>query len=95
MVYARNSGVSEIPDSLSTGFAVPFVGRVSELRVADRCLSEALDGRGGVLLIAGEAGIGKTSLAELIGDRARGHGAPVVWGRCVVAEGAPAFWPWR
>jgi DNA-binding CsgD family transcriptional regulator len=71
------------------------VGRVSELRVADRCLSEALDGRGGVLLIAGEAGIGKTSLAERIGDRARAHGAPVVWGRCVVAEGAPAFWPWR
>jgi DNA-binding CsgD family transcriptional regulator len=95
MVYARHCGVSEMPASASTGFVAPFVGRVSELRVADRCLSEALDGRGGVLLIAGEAGIGKTSLAELVGDRARGHGAPVVWGRCVVAEGAPAFWPWR
>jgi len=95
MVYARNSSVSEIPGNLPAGCAAHFAGRVNELRVADRCLSEALDGRGGVMLIAGEAGIGKTSLAERIADRARGHGAPVVWGRCVVAEGAPALWPWR
>jgi DNA-binding CsgD family transcriptional regulator len=81
--------------NLAAEFAAPFVGRVSELRVAEWRLSEALDGRGGVLLIAGEAGIGKTSLAERIADRARGHRAPVVWGRCVVAEGAPPFWPWR
>jgi DNA-binding CsgD family transcriptional regulator len=95
MVFTGDSGLSEISGNLSAGCAAPFVGRVSELRVADRCLSEALDGCGGVLLIAGEAGIGKTSLAERIADRARGLGVPVVWGRCVVAEGAPAFWPWR
>lgn len=57
-------------------------------------LEHALGGRGHVLLVAGEPGIGKTRLAEELAARARGLDARVVWGRCWEAGGAPAYWPW-
>ena len=47
------------------------------------------------MLIAGEAGIGKTRIAEELCADARAHEAQVVWGRCHEGEGAPAYWPWR
>jgi DNA-binding CsgD family transcriptional regulator len=75
--------------------AQPFVGRAAELEAANGCLAEALVGRGAALLLAGEAGIGKTMLAEQIARRAEDLGAVVAWGRCVQEEGTPPFWPWR
>ena len=71
-----------------------FVGRGRELVQLDAALKEALGGRGRVMLIAGEPGIGKTRLAERVAAAATKHGADVFWGRCWEGEGAPAFWPW-
>jgi len=62
IVYARKSDLSELLGNLSAGGTAPFVGRTRELGVADRGLSKPLDGRGGVLQVAGDAGIGNTSL---------------------------------
>ncbi len=71
-----------------------LVARREQLgRVAAR-LTEARRGRGGVLLVAGEAGIGKTRLAEAAADEAAALGMAVAWGRCAEDTGAPAFWPW-
>jgi len=72
----------------------PFVGRAGELATLAADLDAAVDGRGGVVLVAGEPGIGKTRLAEELAARAAGRGAAVLWGRCWEGEGAPAFWPW-
>lgn len=72
----------------------PFVGREHELGVALALLEEALGGRGQVLLIAGEPGIGKSRMADEIATRARKLGAQVAWGRCWEAGGAPPYWPW-
>jgi DNA-binding CsgD family transcriptional regulator len=74
--------------------ATPFVGREGELAALTADLDAALAGRGGVVLLAGEPGIGKTRLAEELAAQATARGALVLWGRCWEGEGAPAFWPW-
>lgn len=71
-----------------------FVGRDRELGLGLAVLDEVLRGRGRLLLIAGEPGIGKSRLAEELATHAAERGAQVVWGRCWEAGGAPAYWPW-
>jgi predicted ATPase len=72
----------------------PFVGRAGELAALVADLGAAAAGRGGVVLLAGEPGIGKTRLAEELAAQASARGALMLWGRCWEGEGAPAFWPW-
>src|SRR5262245_1176428 len=76
------------------GAGTPFVGRARELDLLRDALSAALDGRGRLVLLAGEAGIGKTRLAEQLAHDAESRGARVLIGRCYAGEGAPAYWPW-
>ena len=71
-----------------------FVGRESELNGLVGLLHETLAGRGQLVLVAGEPGIGKTRIAREIGARADEAGLRVHWGRCFEREGAPPFWPW-
>jgi class 3 adenylate cyclase/tetratricopeptide (TPR) repeat protein len=74
--------------------AAPLVGRERELVDLEASLEEALSGRGCVVLLAGEPGIGKSRLADELAGRARDRGARVLSGRCWEAGGAPAYWPW-
>lgn len=71
-----------------------LVGREEEVERLGTALAQAVGGRGRVLLVSGEPGIGKTRLSEELAARAVGRGALVVWGRCDEGEGAPPFWPW-
>ena len=71
-----------------------FVGRQRELAELSSGLGDALDGRGGLFLLVGEPGIGKTRLAEELTSIAAARGALVLWGRCWEGGGAPAYWPW-
>lgn len=71
-----------------------FVGRASELAELDAGLADARAGRGGLYLVVGEPGIGKTRLADEFCARAGGESALIVWGRCLEGGGAPAYWPW-
>jgi DNA-binding CsgD family transcriptional regulator len=59
----------------------PFVGRVGELAELERALAAAEAGSGATVLVAGEAGIGKTRLASEIGRRASEAGFVVLLGR--------------
>ena len=70
-----------------------LVGRARELRLLADRFDAALAGRGSLVLVAGEAGIGKTALVERLTRSV--HGVPVLTGRSVPDEGAPALWPWR
>src|SRR6266516_2142263 len=74
--------------------AEPWVGRDAELAALEQGLADAAAGAGGVALVAGEPGIGKTRLAEVLAGRAARSGVRVVWAGCYEGEGAPAFWPW-
>jgi tetratricopeptide (TPR) repeat protein len=71
-----------------------FVGRAAELDVLDAALIRARAGEGALVLVAGEPGIGKSSLIDHFTVAARTRGAGVSWGRCWEAGGAPAYWPW-
>src|SRR4051794_28009291 len=72
----------------------PMVGRTTELARLGSLLAQAREGRGGLGLLVGEAGIGKTRLAREFADAAGAAGATVVWGRCYEGDGAPPYAPW-
>jgi len=71
-----------------------FVGRDQEMSELQVALHETLSGRGQVVMLVGEAGSGKTRLAEQLATYSRMRGAHVLIGRCYEGDGAPAFWPW-
>lgn len=73
----------------------PFVGRDAELGLLGESLREAAAGRGRLLFITGEAGVGKTRLVEDFLVPARGRGAVVLQGQCNEAEQDLAFRPVR
>ncbi len=71
-----------------------FVGRIDAMRTLRVELNAACDGKGALVMIAGEPGIGKTRCAEEFTRIAEDQGALVLWGRCYEQPGAPAYWPW-
>jgi DNA-binding SARP family transcriptional activator len=71
-----------------------LVGRVYEQRALQASVARLLGGEGGLLLLAGEPGIGKTALLEELARLGHAAGVAVHWGRCHQSSGAPAFWPW-
>jgi DNA-binding CsgD family transcriptional regulator len=62
------------------------VGRDTELARLEELLAEARQGRGRLVLLSGEAGIGKTRLARELAERARAGGSRALVGRAVQAS---------
>jgi eukaryotic-like serine/threonine-protein kinase len=71
-----------------------FLGREAELAALVGALDGAVGGLGGLVLIGGEPGIGKSRLADEVAGHARDRGFLVLWGRAWEDAGAPAYWPW-
>jgi DNA-binding SARP family transcriptional activator len=71
-----------------------LIGREDEVDRLREALESALAGDGRLVTVTGEAGIGKTRLAEQLAQLAGRSGAMVVWGRCWQVGGAPPYWPW-
>jgi hypothetical protein len=71
-----------------------FVGRAHQLAELARLRDVAAAGGGSLVLLSGEAGIGKTATLTRFAGQAGEAGVPVLAGRAVVDEGAPPFWPW-
>lgn len=69
-------------------------GREREVTLGARLIDDALAGRGALLLISGEAGIGKTALAQAISAAAAARGAAVRIGRCYDLTETPPYGPW-
>src|ERR1043165_2087197 len=68
-------------------------GRDEPLRRLGAALDAAFAGRGQVVLVSGEAGMGKTSVATEIAGRAEERGASVTWGRAWEFADAPPYFP--
>ncbi len=72
---------------------IPLIGREQEFAELKRLLNEALSGRGSMVMMGGEPGIGKTHLARAILEEAKRRGAVGVIGHCYEMEGAPPYVP--
>ena len=70
-----------------------FVGRREEIEQLQASLEGVFSGRGSLVMLVGEPGIGKTRLAEEFGVYARLRGAQVLTGRCYEGEVALPYRP--
>jgi len=71
-----------------------LVSRDAELAHLRDTFRRAASGHGGAVVLVGEPGAGKTTLAEAAAHIAGGAGFTCPWGRCLDAASTPAFWPW-
>jgi hypothetical protein len=74
------------------GVQVPLVARTGVLAEVGSALAAARAGRGTLLTVTGEPGIGKTRLAEEAAERAGGFAVVWTWGPA--AAGVAALGPW-
>lgn len=74
----------------------PLVGRAAELTRLEEWMALAESGARQVVLISGEAGVGKTAIVDAFLARAAGRpGSRVARGQCIEAYGAAeAYLPW-
>ena len=97
-VTQETSGQTPLPQPVDTGEPsgprrTPYVGRESERAELRRLLDEAVAGRGSLVLIGGEPGVGKTRLTEELVAEARARGCLTLTGHCYEAAGTPPFIP--
>jgi len=71
----------------------PFTGRERECATLLGRLHAAGQGRGGVILVAGEPGVGKTRLVLELARQARAEGWHVLFGRAYESEALPPYLP--
>lgn len=71
-----------------------LAGRSWEQAHLSTRLDEALTGQGRLILLSGEAGIGKTTLARDLVHEAEGRGARILAGHCYDRTNAPPFELW-
>ncbi|MEU5780407.1 ATP-binding protein [Micromonospora lupini] len=57
-------------------------------------LDRAATSHGGLVLVTGEPGIGKTTLVTTVAREARRRGALVLGAACWDSDSAPGYWPW-
>jgi class 3 adenylate cyclase len=86
VVYERNDPAAMLNRT-------PFVGRGAQLERLSARLADASAGRGSVVMLRGEAGIGKSRMLEEFADHARQRGAIVMRGACYDGDWRPSFGP--
>ncbi|MCH8814923.1 MAG: AAA family ATPase [Chloroflexi bacterium] len=71
----------------------PLVGRTEEISKVNQALDQAREGSGGLVMIAGEPGTGKTRLASELAAGAHQRGMLALTGRCYEIEGSAPYIP--
>src|SRR4029077_8769267 len=93
LAEARGPGGAAVPAGPAT--ARPLYGRAAELRTLTAAWAAARAGRGRVVLITGEAGIGKTRLVTELARRADNVGARIAVGAGVDVGGEAPLAIWQ
>jgi DNA-binding CsgD family transcriptional regulator/tetratricopeptide (TPR) repeat protein len=71
-----------------------FIGRIEELQILEAARRRAVNGEPAVVLVGGEAGVGKTRLVAELAARCAADGIRVLGGGCVpVGDGALPYAP--
>jgi DNA-binding SARP family transcriptional activator/tetratricopeptide (TPR) repeat protein len=83
----------DTPERSTAAAVPPYFGRAAEMSRLLGCFDEAAAGRGGVVLLAGEPGIGKSHALQLLTEAARARRATVLAGRCLEGAWVPPFRP--
>jgi DNA-binding CsgD family transcriptional regulator len=93
-VTAAVSGVAG-PSGAPYSRSLPLlVGRTLEQIYLREELAAVCAGRGRLVLLGGEAGIGKTTLARDLANEAAARGVRVLTGACYDLTNTPAYGPW-
>jgi RNA polymerase sigma factor (sigma-70 family) len=96
MAFPPNPETPKNPESTELPGPPPdggiFAGREAVLGQLAGALAETSAGRGRVVTVSGEPGVGKTSLLRRFAQLA---GVPVLWGSCPENLTAPPLWPWE
>lgn len=71
-----------------------LIGREHPAALLRAEITRVVGSHGGLVLVTGEAGIGKTTLVTSAAGEARRRGALVVGGACWDSGSAPGYWPW-
>ena len=85
--------LSDSPDA-RPGASPLLVGRTREQIFLREELTAAMNGRGGLVLLGGEAGIGKTTLTRELASEAERSGDIVLTGHCYDLTNTPPYGPW-
>jgi serine/threonine protein kinase len=91
--FAAASDSAAIPEVKPQADRTAVIGRDTELKQLTVQLDEAFAGRGSLVLLGGEAGIGKTHLSSALLNAARARGAFTIQGSCYEMEGSPPYIP--
>jgi len=83
------AGLREVPS-----LEPPVVGRRAELARLHDALREVCGGRGRIVVVLGEAGMGKTRLLEELAAATLQRGGSLVVGRCYETQQILPFGPW-
>jgi predicted ATPase len=76
----------------------PLVDRTEEMNTLKEAIHRIVHGEGGLILVYGEAGIGKTRLLRELSAHAQSHGLHVLYGRCPALfrmDGVPPYILWK
>ena len=92
-----SAGSTRLPAVIEGGPAEPLVeliGRDAERALLIQALDDGRSGRGGLVLLSGEAGVGKTHLVDDVLRAARQRGCQTLVGRCHEQDGTPPLIPY-